>query len=197
MKIAVLASGEGSNFEAIVQATRSGILAAQVVGLVVNRPSAGALKRAERLHVPSMVINPREFSSPKDWDMKMAETLKKWQVDWVVLAGFLALIGPEVLKSYPNRIVNIHPALLPSFGGKGMYGQRVHEAVLAAGEKQSGITIHLVNEEYDRGPIVAQFKTPLGPDETVETLTARIHALEHEHYPRVLNDLITGRIKIG
>lgn len=193
-KISILASGDGSNFQALVEASRSGILRAEVAGLITNRPKAPALTRAENLKIPAKTLSPKAFSQRDDWDRAVLKTLQEWETDWVVLAGFLTLIGPKVLKAYPNRVVNIHPALLPSFGGEGMYGMRVHEAVIGAQARETGITMHLVSEEYDRGKILAQFKIPVHPGESADDLAARVRELEHRHYPRVLNDLVQGRI---
>lgn len=193
-KIVVLASGEGSNFEALVAAARSGLLKAEIKGLITNRAGVAALERASRLNVPSEVLDPKKFVSRDEWDAAVVKTLQGWQAEWVVLAGFLVLIGPRVLKAYPERVVNIHPALLPKFGGAGMYGMRVHQAVLEAGAAESGITVHLVDLEYDRGRILAQVKTPTAGLANPEALAERIRQLEHEHYPRVLNDLVWGRL---
>ncbi len=193
-RIAVLASGEGSNFEALVHASRGGVLDAEICGLITNRPKIAALERAVRLGVPAVALSPKSFGQREEWDAAVLKTLQAWRADWVVLAGFLTLIGPQVLAAYPGRVVNIHPALLPDFGGEGMYGRRVHEAVIAARAKRSGITIHLVSAEYDRGRILAQIPVAVEPDDTAATLAARVRDLEHKHYPRVLNDLVRGRI---
>lgn len=126
----------------------------------------------------------------------MAAQLRKWGGEWVVLAGYLALVGPKVLHGYPKRIVNSHPALLPKFGGEGMYGDRVHAAVLQAGERETGITVHLIDEVYDRGAILAQARVEVLADDTPSALAARVKACESAFYPKVLNDLVTGRITI-
>lgn len=194
-KIAILASGDGSNFESIVAATRTGMLQSEVVGLISNRPTAKVLERAARLKITSQVLPVKNYASLEAWDVSMVGVLKKWQTDWVVLAGFTGLIGSEVLSAYPSRIVNSHPSLLPKFGGKGMYGSRVHEAVLNAGEVESGITVHLLNERFDEGPIVAQKRVPVQPGDTVESLAERIKLEERKFYPAVLQELLTGRIK--
>lgn len=194
IRIAVFASGEGSNFEALVQASRNGVLNAEIALLLVNRPTAGALERANRLEISSVVLNPKDFPSRDQWDSAVLKTLQKERIEWVALAGFLTLIGPRTLEAYPRRIVNVHPALLPEFGGPGMYGERVHQAVIASGRKESGITIHLVDAEYDRGEILAQVRVALTEGETPAQLAAKIHHLEHQNYPKVLNDLVWGRL---
>jgi phosphoribosylglycinamide formyltransferase-1 len=196
-RIAVCASGEGSNFEAIVHATRKGELSAEVAGLIVSRPGVGAITRAERLGVPVSVLTRKSFASVEEWDRTITDQLKAWDVTWVALAGYLALIGPQVLKTFPGRVINTHPALLPKFGGGGMYGQRVHEAVLRAGETQTGFTIHLVDEEYDRGKILWQEIVPVLKGDTPEVLGERVKARENQVYPRILNELVTGRITTG
>lgn len=196
VRIAVLASGDGSNFEALVEATRTGALQAKIAGLITNR-KAPALDRAQRLGIPNRCLTPKHYKNREEWDRAMLQTLQEWRVDWVVLAGFLTLIGPSVLRSYVRRMVNVHPALLPKFGGPGMYGLRVHAAVLANGERESGLTIHWVSEEYDQGEVIAQVRAPVLPNDTADSLAERIKSLEHVHYPRVLNDLIHRRGNIG
>ena len=196
-KIAVFASGEGSNFEAIVQASRQGRLAADVVGLLVSRAKIGALGRASLLGVPSRILAPKAFADAGAWDAAVLGQLKTWGADWVVLAGFLSLVGPKVVSAFPGRIVNCHPALLPKYGGAGMYGVKVHAAVLAAGEREIGVTVHLVDGEYDRGRILAQERLPITAGETAASLEAKVKALENAFYPKVLNDLVTGRITIS
>jgi phosphoribosylglycinamide formyltransferase-1 len=192
----VCASGEGTNFEAIVRASQEGQLAARVTGLVTNRPGIGALRRAQKLGIPSVVLNPKNFASRSEWDHAMVSQFQKWKADYVVLAGYLALIGPEVLKAFAQRVVNSHPALLPKFGGAGMYGDHVHAAVVKAGERESGVTIHLIDEVFDRGKILAQERVVVLPNDTAETLSRRVKDLEVLLYPKVINDMVTGRLKI-
>lgn len=193
--LVVCASGEGTNFEAIVHASREGKLAAHVAGLVVNRKGIGAIERAQKLGIPYTVLNPKNYPSRSDWDRAMVAQFKEWKADYVILAGYLALIGPEVLKNFAQRVVNSHPALLPKFGGAGMYGDRVHEAVVKAGEKESGVTIHLIDEVFDRGKIIAQERVVVHPEDTTETLSRRVKDLEVLLYPTVINDMVTGRLK--
>jgi phosphoribosylglycinamide formyltransferase-1 len=194
--LVVCASGEGTNFEAIVRASQEGKLAARVTGLVTNRQGIGALARAQKLGIPAAVINPKNFTSRSEWDRAMVAQFQEWKADYVVLAGYLALIGSEVLKSFAQRVVNSHPALLPKFGGAGMYGDRVHAAVVKAGEKESGVTIHLIDEVFDRGKIIAQERVVVLPNDTTETLSRRVKDLEVLLYPKVINDMVTGRLKI-
>lgn len=194
-RLAVLVSGEGTNFQAIAEAARSGRLSAEVVGLIANRKTAGGLERARRLSIPSALLERAAFPSISAWNAAMTEQLKSWRADWVVLAGFTGLVGKEILDAFPNRIVNSHPALLPKFGGKGMYGDHVHRAVVTAKETVSGISIHLVNERFDEGPVLAQKQVPVLPNDTAESLAERIKNEERKFFPAVLEDLLTGRIK--
>ena len=186
-KIAIFASGNGTNAENIIRYFREKQTAC--VSLVLtNRPDAFVLQRAESLHVPA-------FYYPKaDWldGRPILEVLARQQVDFVALAGFLLRVPDNVLHVYANRMINIHPSLLPKFGGKGMYGDRVHQAVLDAGEAESGITIHYTTERYDEGAIVCQQKCAVLPDDTPQTLARRVHALEYEYYPRVIEQLLLG-----
>lgn len=187
-KLAICASGEGTNFESLVIASRAGLLQAEVVGLICNNPKAQALERAERLKVPVKII-------PRLDEKEMLAQLIAWNAEWVALAGFLAKIGPQVLERFHGKIVNAHPALLPKFGGHGMYGLRIHEAVIKAGERVTGITIHLVDGEYDQGHILAQKQVPVEANDTAQRLAERVKQKERAFYPVVLNDLLTGRIK--
>lgn len=193
--VAILASGEGSNFEAIVTASQRGVLGGQIVGLLCNREATPVLARAARLKIPSRVVRVGDFPSPVHWNNAMLSQLHAWQAEWVVLAGFTGLIGLEILAKFPSRVVNSHPSLLPKYGGKGMYGARVHRAVIEAGESKSGITIHLLNERFDEGPVLAQKSVAVQPGDTPQTLAERIQAVERNFYPEVLQDLLTGRIK--
>jgi phosphoribosylglycinamide formyltransferase-1 len=183
-RIAVMASGSGTNAQRFIEHFRAHP-AAQVVLVGCDQPQAGVLQRAWDLHVPSYLFNGQELR-----DGTVLRELLGQGIDLVVLAGFMRLIPAEMVRAFPDRIVNIHPALLPKFGGKGMFGHRVHEAVIAAGEQESGITIHLVNERYDEGRILFQAKCPVLPADTPDSLAERIHALEHAHYPRVVEELV-------
>ena len=183
--IAVLASGNGSNAENIIRYFKEKGTAA--VSLVLsNRREAFALERAHRLGVPAVYFPKEEWA---DGEAVLA-ALREYKVDFVVLAGFLVRVPSNILRAYPSRMVNIHPSLLPKFGGKGMYGDGVHRAVLASGETESGITIHYTNERYDEGAVICQHKCPVLPGDTVETLAARIHVLEYEYYPKVIEQMV-------
>lgn len=181
IKIAILASGSGTNAEKIINYFSSSFLAS-VALLISDNPDAYALVRARQRLIPTAVFTRAEFAE----GTKPLAALRDARIDYVVLAGFLRLIPANIIREYSGRIVNIHPALLPKYGGRGMYGDRVHRAVIEAGEKESGITIHNVNENYDEGAVIAQFRVEVSPDDTPETLAQKIHVLEHRHFPEVI-----------
>jgi phosphoribosylglycinamide formyltransferase-1 len=188
MRVAVLASGGGTNLQALLD-TCQGSAPARVVLVACNKPDAGALDRARKAGVDTHVIE-----DPADGPA-MTAVLQQYEVDLVVLAGYLKLIPEAVVAAYDGRMINIHPALLPAFGGPGMYGMRVHRAVLESGATISGPTVHLVDPEYDRGRIVAQWPVPVAPDDTAETLQERVLAIEHQLLPAVvLNAAIAGGV---
>lgn len=195
MRLAVFVSGGGSNFQAILDAVSGGELSAEIVLCVSSRPGAGALERAARHDVPSVVL-----SAPRDSEEavthEMLGLLDAHAADFVALAGFMRFIPPRVVRAFRNRMLNIHPALLPSFGGTGMYGHRVHEAVIAAGVRYSGATVHLVDDDYDTGPIVLQDVVPVLQHDTPDSLAARVLQLEHRLYPEALSLFAEGRIRV-
>jgi len=185
VNIAIFASGSGSNAERIMEVfkNRKDI---SVKALFSNNPSAFALERAQKFSVPTFVFTREEFfNSPK-----VLEILESKKIDWLILAGFLWLIPDNLLKAFSNKIINIHPALLPAYGGKGMYGMRIHNAIIDAQEKESGISIHFVNEKYDEGEIIFQAKCTIELHDTAETLAKKIHTLEHRHFPVIIENLI-------
>ena len=184
--IAVFASGSGTNAENIFRYFNNSTLARPII-LIADNPQAGALKRAEKFDIETAVFPRSEFRQGGENVLKL---LKQRNIDFIVLAGFLSLVPADVVNAYSNRIVNIHPALLPKYGGKGMFGHHVHEAVIAAREKESGITIHRVNEHYDEGATIAQFKVEVSPEDTPDSLAAKIHELEYAHFPEVIESEI-------
>ena len=184
-KLAIFVSGSGTNMQRIANYFKNHPQI-EVSLVVCNNPDAGAIARAESLGIPLMMIDKKSFKNPESLT---AELFKK-QIDWIILAGFLWLIPKVLIQAYPNKIVNIHPALLPAYGGKGMYGEKVHQAVIQNGEKQSGITIHFVNEHYDAGAIIFQQQLELQADETPESLARRIHELEYKYYPEVIEKVV-------
>ena len=184
-KIAIFASGSGSNAENIIQyfAQKPQFC---VKSVFCNVPDAYVLERAKKYRIPSFVFNREEFRNPD----KVFRQLQEQEIDFIVLAGFLWLMPSFITAAWPNKIVNIHPALLPAYGGKGMYGHHVHEAVIADGEKESGITIHYVNDHYDQGAIIFQAKCPVLPTDTPDDLAARVHELEYRYFPQIIAETI-------
>ncbi len=182
-KLAIFASGSGSNAEQIIKYF-SGHPQVQVIAVFTNKPKAGVIARAEKLGVPVVV-----FDRSQLYDQgAVLQELQHRGIDAVILAGFLWLVPGNIIEQYPHKMLNIHPALLPKYGGAGMYGMHVHRAVLAAGEKESGITIHEVNEEFDKGKIVFQATCAIEAQETPDSLVQKVHDLEHLHYPRVIEE---------
>jgi formyltetrahydrofolate-dependent phosphoribosylglycinamide formyltransferase len=185
-RIAIFASGKGSNAEKIIDYFAGLSDQVEISLIVCNKPEAGVLEIARKKNIPYLVIDKEKFFRGNGY----VDELKERKIDFIVLAGFLWKIPVALIRSFQNKIVNIHPALLPAFGGKGMYGHHVHEAVIAARKKESGISIHLVDELYDHGRILFQAIYKLSEDETPESLAAQISKLEHSHYPRVIAALI-------
>ena len=182
--IAIFASGSGTNAENIINYFFNSN-SVKISLILTENPLAYVIERANNHHVPCMVFEMNDLKSGK-----ILNVLKSYNIDYIILAGFLKLVPTEIIEEYPNRIVNIHPALLPKFGGKGMYGDRVHKAVIEAKEKESGITIHYVNQHYDEGNIVFQARCPVYNSDTPEILAKRIHELEYKYYPEVIANLL-------
>ena len=184
-RIAIFASGSGSNAEAIARylTDRTDV---EISLILTNNPEAGVIQRARRLHIPVVVFDKKTFYDSE----RIIDLLHNQPIDLVVLAGFMMLIPEKLVQAFPRQIINIHPALLPKYGGKGMYGHFVHEAVVVAGEAESGITIHYVNEVYDEGEIIFQATCALTPTDTPEDVARKVQLLEHEHYPRVVGQLL-------
>ncbi|MDP8228671.1 MAG: phosphoribosylglycinamide formyltransferase [Candidatus Electryoneaceae bacterium] len=190
INLAIFLSGGGSNFKAIAHAIESGELDARIVLIAGNRADAKGLEIAGQMNIPTAVFNRAEFDKGSQFANYMLSTLKKYSVDLIVLAGYLRKIPPIVVRKYRKRILNIHPALLPQFGGKGMYGMNVHRAVIESGVKESGVSIHYVDEIYDHGEIIGQLRIPVLPDDTPEQLATRILEVEHQFYPKVLKQIV-------
>jgi phosphoribosylglycinamide formyltransferase 1 len=187
-RIAIFASGTGSNAARIIEYFKNHDTTG-VALIVCNNASAGVLQIAARENIPSLLIEKEQFFRGDGY----VPFLKSKHIDFIVLAGFLWKIPSTILSAYPNCIINIHPALLPNYGGKGMYGLNVHSAVLNAGDRISGITIHYVDEHYDNGDIIFQDKVEILPSDTPESLAEKIHKLEHEHFPRVIDQVVSLR----
>lgn len=186
-RIALFASGSGSNAENIVRYF-SGHEDISVPLIISNKRDAYVHERADRLGIPSFTFSKAEF----DEGSALIDMLRSYDIDYIVLAGFLLKVSQSLLDTYPGRIINIHPALLPKFGGKGMYGGRVHQAVVEAGEKESGITIHYIDENYDEGDIIFQVTCEVLPEDTPEDVAQKVHALEYAHFPRVIEAVVKG-----
>lgn len=181
LKLGIMASGSGSNFEAIAQAIHDGQLNAQIQVLIYNNPGIKAVARAEKWGVPAVLLNHRDYKRREDLDAAIVEALQKYEVDWVIMAGWMRIVTPVLINAFPNQVINIHPSLLPSFKGVGAV-----EQALAAGVKITGCTVHLVSPEVDSGQILMQAAVPVLPDDTPETLHARIQIQEHRILPQAI-----------
>jgi formyltetrahydrofolate-dependent phosphoribosylglycinamide formyltransferase len=188
-QVAIFASGAGSNAQKIIDYFR-GSSSVHIALIVCNKPEAGVLDIARKEGIPVLLIEKERFFRG---DAYLPE-FKKAGITFIILAGFLWKVPSALIQAFPDQIINIHPALLPLYGGKGMYGHHVHAAVIAAGDKESGITIHYVNERYDEGATIFQARCPVQPGDTPDVLAQRIHALEHAHYPKVIEDILKNKV---
>lgn len=186
-RIAILASGSGSNAENIIQYFK-GVSLLEFPLIISNKKDAFVHERAKKIGIPSFTINKSGFETGE-----ALRLLKEYRIDFIVLVGFLLKIPENLLQSYPNKIINIHPALLPKYGGKGMYGSHVHEAVVANKETETGITIHYVNEHYDEGKPIFRAKCPVLPDDTPDDVAKKVHELEYKYFPEVIKNLISEK----
>lgn len=191
VRLAIFASGSGTNAENIIRYFRDSSMI-EVALVMTDKSEAYVLKRANDLQVPSVIFSKKEMEATES----VLTTLADCRIDFIVLAGFLLRIPENMLKAFPGRIVNIHPALLPRYGGKGMYGGKVHEAVVAAGETESGITIHYVNERYDEGAVIFQATCPVQPDDSPGDLAKKVHALEYAYFPEVIEKTIVRDFRL-
>ena len=196
LKLGFFASHEGTNMQAIIDACNDERLDAKPCVVISNNSKSGAIQRANKEGIPYYHLSSRKYPESKDLDKAILEALKAHGVNLVILAGYMKKIGPQTLAAYEGRILNIHPALLPKYGGKGMYGKYVHEAVLASGDKVTGVTIHVVDAIYDHGSIVAQCEMPVLDGDTVETLSQRVLKREHEFFVETLQKISQGKIKL-
>ncbi len=183
-KLAILASGSGTNAEKIMEFFKNSDKG-EVTLLGSNKKDAFVLERARKFDIPSFTFTKKELE-----DGSVLRSLEDADIDWVILAGFLLKIPESLIQAFPEKMVNIHPALLPKFGGKGMYGMNVHKAVKEAGDRHTGITIHLVNENFDEGKIIFQAATEVDPDDDPESIAQKVHALEHQYFPGVIESLL-------
>ena len=192
-KIAVLVSGSGTNLQAIISAINNGRLNhADIAVVISNKKDAFALERAKKSGIESLFLNPKDFTSNIDYDKKLIEVISNYKADLIVLAGYTKILTDAFINVFPNKIINIHPALLPNFGGVGMYGKKVHEAVLKSGVQESGCTVHFVTKEVDSGPIIAQKKVPVLPNDTIDSLSSRVLQEEHKLLIESIKKIFTG-----
>ena len=192
LKIGVLVSGSGTNLQAFIDEIAAGNLDAEIVLVVSSRPDAYGIQRAETAGIPTLVMNKTLYADPEAADAQIVAALKEAGAEYVFMAGYMRMVTPVMLKAYPNRVVNLHPALLPSF--KGAHG--IQDA-FDAGVKFTGVTVHFANEEYDKGPIIAQEPVRVLESDTVDTLEERIHAVEHRLYPAAAQLIAQGRVRVG
>lgn len=196
MKLAFFASHNGSNAQAIIDACVAGVIKAEPVLLISNNADSGALAKARGANLQAFHFSAKSYLSTAELDEAILDVLQKNQIDLIILAGYMRMLGPAILRRYQGRVLNIHPALLPKFGGKGMYGMHVHRAVLDAREVETGVTIHLVTENYDEGPIIAQRKVPVVVGDTPELLAERVLHVEHELYVETIAKIADGVITL-
>jgi len=196
LQLGVLASGRGSNLQAILDHCRDSDYPAQVKVVISDVPDAYALRRAEKAGIPAVKLNPKDFSNRQAYDFAVAEALKNHQVELVVLAGYLRILTAPLLEAFPNRIINIHPSLIPAFCGRGMHGLRVHQEAIAYGVKLSGLSVHFVEAGVDTGPIILQHCVPVLEADTPESLSERILTFEHQKYPEVIRLFGEGRVVV-
>jgi len=193
-KIAVFVSGGGSNFKAIHHQIQKREIPGEIVLVISNNPNCGAIEYANENSIPIIIINAVQYPNPHTRDEFLIETCLKAEIDLICLAGYMKMLPPAFVKQYENKILNIHPGLLPEFGGKGFFGMRVHEAVINSGKRESGATVHFVDEIYDHGPIILQKKVEVLETDTAESLAARILKLEHELFPEVVKAFCENKI---
>ena len=196
LRIAVLASHGGSNLQAIIDGCASGQIDGEVVLVVSNNKKAFALERARNHHIDTLILTDAAYPAPNEYAGELLSQLASREVNLICLAGYMKMIPQPVIDEYRDRIINIHPALLPKHGGKGMYGIHVHESVIAARESETGVTIHLVNEHYDDGRIIAQESVAVHPDDTPQSLQERVLELEHQLYPDTVARIAAGEITL-
>jgi phosphoribosylglycinamide formyltransferase-1 len=194
--LAVFASGRGSNFTKVFENIENGEIPAKVGCLITDKDLAGAINFAKEKSIRVFVVPPQNFNSAEAFGQKLIEILEKQLISWIILAGYLKKIPPNVVSRYSNKILNIHPALLPAFGGKGMYGMKVHQAVFESGAKISGVTVHLVNEVYDAGPIIVQQAVDIEQCSSPEEIAEKVLNVEHSLYSLAIKKILTSDFKI-
>ncbi len=195
LKFAVMASGGGTDFQSLIDAVKAGQISAEICCLIAGKPDIYAITRARKAGIPVEIVQKREFADVVSFDEAILKALRHYQADFVVLAGYLSIIGEKTLAAYPNKIINIHPSLIPSFCGMGMYGSRVHEAVIEYGAKFSGATVHFIDGQADTGPIIMQAVVPVEPDDTPQDLAARVLETEHKILPQAVSLMADGKLR--
>lgn len=187
--IVVFASGSGTNFQSIIDAANTGLFDATIRGLITNRPNIQSIDRAQKHNIAHLTVSPSDFSENAEYEQTLLQQLKNWDTDLIALAGYLLKIPSCIIEAYRGRIINIHPSLLPKYGGKGFYGMRVHRAVIENGDSKSGCTVHLVNKEYDQGKVLGQRQISVKESDDAESLASRVLEEEHKLFPKVIADL--------
>ncbi|HHT50911.1 MAG TPA: phosphoribosylglycinamide formyltransferase [Eubacteriaceae bacterium] len=196
VKIGILISGQGSNLQAIIDHIESGHINGKIELVISNKKDAYGLVRSKKAGIESLYVNPRNFKSNEEFNLRLIEEFQSKKVDLIILAGFLKILSKDFIEKYPNRIINIHPSLIPSFSGKNFYGNKVHEAVLNYGVKYTGVTVHFVDEGTDTGPIILQEIVPVYQDDTVDSLQKRVIEVEHRVLVRAIKLFCEGRIHV-
>ncbi len=196
LNLAILCSGGGTNLQALIDAIERGELLAEIKIVISNNSKAFALERAKNHNIPALHLSHKQFTTLEEFDQRLLEVLKENQIDMVVLAGYMKILSPVIIRAYKNRILNIHPALLPHFGGPGMYGIHVHEAVIKSGVKITGVTVHIVDEVYDHGAIVIQKPVEVKDDDTPESLAERVLKVEHQTYKEAIQLFAESRVEV-
>ena len=196
LNLCVFASGSGSNLKAIIKASLTGRINSRVSLVISNNSGAGALETAAEYNIPYLHLSQKLFATQKEFTAEILRSLKKHKVNFILLAGYMKMLDPVIIKKFRNRIINIHPALLPKFGGKGMYGIHVHEAVVAANEQITGATIHFVNEVYDSGAVILQKQVRVKPADDAESLQKRVLRAEHKLYPEAIRLFEEKRVRV-
>ncbi len=196
LKFAVMASGGGTDFQSLIDAVQAGKINAEICCLIASKPEIYAIERAGKAKIPVEVVCKKDFDSAQAFDKKILAVLRQYGADFVVLAGYLNIIGSQTISAYKNKMINIHPSLIPSFCGMGMYGARVHQAVIEYGAKLSGATVHFVDEQADTGPIIMQAAVPVEQDDTPDMLAARVLKTEHRILPEAVALMADGKLQV-
>ncbi len=197
LRLGILVSGGGSNLQSIIDKCESGYIPAEIAIVISSKEGIYALKRAEKHNIPAVTVLPNKYRDRQAYEDELIKILRNYDVGLVVLAGYIRVLSPHFIRAYRNRIINIHPALIPSFSGMGYYGAKVHKAVIDYGAKITGATVHFVDEGTDTGPIILQRTVPVEDDDTPETLAARVLKVEHSIYPDAIKLYAEGKLKIN